>query len=168
MQASRQWSSRAPDERFTDLLDMQAFKHRLRDNSLSQVISSRGLNVRPVEDDPSRIADHRIRHRPSRGGADALVVRAALQSRGFHVDRLKCALFVFDVETDGIHDCPLTETGRSPGTKGRLSAGGRPTSTHPASSRHRPRPAIPRASPRATSHEKGAPRGGPLFTSTLR
>jgi hypothetical protein len=52
MQASHQWSSRAPDERFTDLLDMQAFKHRLRDNSLSQVISSRGLNVRPVEDDP--------------------------------------------------------------------------------------------------------------------
>jgi hypothetical protein len=27
---------------------------------------------------------------------------------GFHVDRLKCALFVFDVETDGIHDCPGT------------------------------------------------------------
>jgi hypothetical protein len=24
------------------------------------------------------------------------------------VDRLKCALFVFDVETDGIHDCPGT------------------------------------------------------------
>jgi hypothetical protein len=27
---------------------------------------------------------------------------------GFHVDRLKCALFAFDVETDGIHDCPGT------------------------------------------------------------
>jgi hypothetical protein len=27
---------------------------------------------------------------------------------GFYVDRLKCALFVFDVETDGIHDCPGT------------------------------------------------------------
>jgi hypothetical protein len=26
----------------------------------------------------------------------------------FHVDRLKRALFVFDVETDGIHDCPGT------------------------------------------------------------
>jgi hypothetical protein len=27
---------------------------------------------------------------------------------GFHVDRLKCALSVFDVETDGVHDCPRT------------------------------------------------------------
>jgi hypothetical protein len=43
--------SRAPDERFTSLMDMQAFKRRLRDNSRSQVISSRGLAVRPVEDD---------------------------------------------------------------------------------------------------------------------
>ena len=30
---------------------MRAFKRRLRDNSRSQVISSRGLTVRPVEDD---------------------------------------------------------------------------------------------------------------------
>ncbi len=52
MQAHRQWMSRAPDERFTSLIDMQDFKCRLRDNSRSQVISSRGLNVRPVEDDP--------------------------------------------------------------------------------------------------------------------
>ena len=51
MQAHRQWMSRAPDERFTSLIDMQAFKRRLRDNSRSQVISSRGLAVRPVEDD---------------------------------------------------------------------------------------------------------------------
>ncbi len=51
MQAHRQWMSRAADERFTSLLDMQAFKRRLRDNSRSQVISSRGLSVRPVEDD---------------------------------------------------------------------------------------------------------------------
>ena len=51
MQAHRQWSSRAPDERFTSLLDMQAFKRRVRDNSRSQVISSRGITVRPVEDD---------------------------------------------------------------------------------------------------------------------
>ena len=51
MQAHRQWMSRAPDERFTSLLDMQAFKRRLRDNSRSQVISSRGLTVRPVEGD---------------------------------------------------------------------------------------------------------------------
>src|SRR5947209_4338475 len=51
MQAHRQWMSRAADERFTSLIDMQAFKRRLRDNSRSQVISSRGLSVRPVEDD---------------------------------------------------------------------------------------------------------------------
>ena len=51
MQAHRQWMSRAPDERFTSLHDMQDFKGRLRDNSRSQVISSRGLTVRPVEDD---------------------------------------------------------------------------------------------------------------------
>ena len=51
MQAHRQWMSRTPDERFTSLVDMQGFKRRLRDNSRSQVISSRGLTVRPVEDD---------------------------------------------------------------------------------------------------------------------
>ncbi len=52
MQAHRQWFSRAPDERFTSLIDMQAFKRRVRDNSRSSTISSRGLNLRPVEDDP--------------------------------------------------------------------------------------------------------------------
>ena len=51
MQAHRQWMSRTPDERFTSLIDMQDFKRRFRDNSRSQVITSRGLNVRPVEDD---------------------------------------------------------------------------------------------------------------------
>jgi hypothetical protein len=51
MQAHRQWMSRAPDERFTSLLDMQNFKRQIRDHSRSQVISSRGLTVRPVEDD---------------------------------------------------------------------------------------------------------------------
>jgi hypothetical protein len=29
-------------------------------------------------------------------------------SGGFHADRLKYALFVFDGETDGIHDCAGT------------------------------------------------------------
>jgi hypothetical protein len=52
MQASRQWSSRAPDERFTSLLDMQAFKHRVREASRSHLLSSRKVNVLPVEDDP--------------------------------------------------------------------------------------------------------------------
>jgi hypothetical protein len=51
MQAHRQWMSRAPDERFTSLLDMQSFKHRIRENSRSHVLSSRKLGVLPVEDD---------------------------------------------------------------------------------------------------------------------
>jgi hypothetical protein len=50
MQAHRQWMSRAPDERFTSLLDMQAFKRRLRDNSRSHVLSSRKVNVQPMDD----------------------------------------------------------------------------------------------------------------------
>jgi hypothetical protein len=52
MQAHRQWMSRAPDERFTSLPDMQDFKRRVRDNSQSHTISSRKVNVLPVEDDP--------------------------------------------------------------------------------------------------------------------
>ena len=52
MQAHRQWISRAPDERFTSLIDMQAFRRRIRDNSRTQVINSSGLSFRPVEDDP--------------------------------------------------------------------------------------------------------------------
>ena len=52
MQANRQWSTRAPDERFTSLLDMQAFKRSIRDRSQSHVISSRNLEVLPFGDDP--------------------------------------------------------------------------------------------------------------------
>ena len=52
MQANRQWSTRAPDERFTSLLDMQAFKRSIRDRSQSHVISSRNLEVLPMENDP--------------------------------------------------------------------------------------------------------------------
>jgi hypothetical protein len=53
MQAHRQWMSRAPDERFTSLLDMRDFKRRVRENSRSQVVGSRGLTLRPIsEDDP--------------------------------------------------------------------------------------------------------------------
>src|SRR5215468_1098061 len=51
MHAHRQWSSRAPDERFTSLVDMQAFKRRLRDQSHSSVISSRKLAIEPTADD---------------------------------------------------------------------------------------------------------------------
>jgi hypothetical protein len=53
MQAHRQWASRAPDERFTSLLDMHDFKRRIRENSRSHVISSRRINLLPVEDDPA-------------------------------------------------------------------------------------------------------------------
>jgi hypothetical protein len=52
MQAHRQWSSRAPDERFTSLIDMQSFKRSIRDRSRSHVISSRNLEVLPMENDP--------------------------------------------------------------------------------------------------------------------
>ena len=58
MQANRQWMSRAPDERFENLYDMQAFKHRVRDNSRSQVISNRRLSVQPDERDPFALAIH--------------------------------------------------------------------------------------------------------------
>ena len=54
MQASNQWMSRAPDERFTNLYDMQAFKLRIRDNSQTKVLSSRKLEVAPVEPDNFR------------------------------------------------------------------------------------------------------------------
>ena len=46
-QASQQWISRPADERFTSLIDMQAFKSRIRDNSATQVISSRYLQLQP-------------------------------------------------------------------------------------------------------------------------
>ena len=52
MQAHRQWISRAPDERFTSLTDMQDFKRRIRNNSRSQVVSSRGVTVYPSQEDP--------------------------------------------------------------------------------------------------------------------
>ena len=51
MQAHRQWMSRAPDERFTSLLDMQEFKQRNRNASNSSVLSSRALTVLSIEDD---------------------------------------------------------------------------------------------------------------------
>ena len=45
MQAHRQWSSRAPDERFTNLIDMQAFKRRVREQSHSNVIRHRTISA---------------------------------------------------------------------------------------------------------------------------
>ncbi len=51
-QASQQWMSRPADERFESLIDMQAFKRRIKDSSRTEVISSRGLEVYPAESDP--------------------------------------------------------------------------------------------------------------------
>jgi hypothetical protein len=51
-QASQQWMSRPSDERFESLIDMQAFKRRIKDSSRTEVISSRGLEVYPAESDP--------------------------------------------------------------------------------------------------------------------
>jgi hypothetical protein len=51
MQAYRQWSSCAPDERFTSLIDMQSFKRRVCEQSRSTVISSRKLTIEPTPDD---------------------------------------------------------------------------------------------------------------------
>ena len=51
-QASQQWMSRPADERFASLIDMQAFKRRIKDSSRTEVISSRGLEVYPAESDP--------------------------------------------------------------------------------------------------------------------
>jgi hypothetical protein len=76
-QAHRQWMSDAPDECFTSQLDMQSFKRRLRDNSRSQVISSRGLAVRPVEDDPRGLQIQGY----GNGSTDALVLRAVVFAR---------------------------------------------------------------------------------------
>ena len=66
--------SRAPDERFTSLIEMQTFKRRIRENSRSQVVSSRGLILGPIsEDDPKETGAHRLRlQRPFRFGDDAL------------------------------------------------------------------------------------------------
>ena len=51
-QASQQWMSRPADERYTSLLDMQAFKRRIRERSTPQVLSSRDLEVYPTESNP--------------------------------------------------------------------------------------------------------------------
>lgn len=48
--ASNQWASRPSDERYTSLLDMQAFMHNLRRASASKVVPSRQLHVVPDQD----------------------------------------------------------------------------------------------------------------------
>ncbi len=50
MQASRQWSTRPPEERFTSLPAMRAKLEQLRANSRAAVFSSRQLGVIPTDD----------------------------------------------------------------------------------------------------------------------
>lgn len=50
-QASTQWASRPADERFTSLLDLQAFKHRVRSNSRAIGASTRQIEAVPVAGD---------------------------------------------------------------------------------------------------------------------
>src|ERR1700761_1541183 len=47
-QASQQWMSRPADQRFLSLIDMQAFKRRVRERSIANVISSRKLAIAPA------------------------------------------------------------------------------------------------------------------------
>lgn len=52
MQASRQWSSRPADERFTSLTELRASLLAQRAISRAAVVPSRALTVQPVADDP--------------------------------------------------------------------------------------------------------------------
>ena len=52
MQASRQWATRPADERFVNLPDLLAVSQKAFDNSRSKNMSTRSLEVRPMESDP--------------------------------------------------------------------------------------------------------------------
>lgn len=51
MTASHQWASRPADQRFTSLLELQAFTASVRERSIGKTISSRAIEARPVEGD---------------------------------------------------------------------------------------------------------------------
>lgn len=51
MQASRQWSSRPSDERFTSLTELDAYVQRVRQNSQAHSLSSRAITCAPVAED---------------------------------------------------------------------------------------------------------------------
>lgn len=51
MQASRQWSTRPPEERFTSLPEMRYALEHLRETSFASVVSSRSLSAVPVNDE---------------------------------------------------------------------------------------------------------------------
>ncbi len=50
-QASHQWATRPADERFTSLTELLAAAHKQRENSISKAISTRQLEVLPVDGD---------------------------------------------------------------------------------------------------------------------
>jgi hypothetical protein len=54
MQASRQWSSRPADQRFTSLDELVAFTSHQREISKGAVVPSRKLSAAPIEDDADR------------------------------------------------------------------------------------------------------------------
>ena len=62
MQASRQWSSRPADERFTSLPDLYNRVHTARENSTASVVSTRRIEVQPHPADPRKgitiVGDH--------------------------------------------------------------------------------------------------------------
>jgi hypothetical protein len=47
--ASQQWASRPDDERFTSLTDLSDHFHRIRDASASKVVTTRQIDIQPVE-----------------------------------------------------------------------------------------------------------------------
>ena len=51
MQASRQWASRPQDERFTSLIELDNFVRSVRENSKAKVLSSRAIQMQPIEGD---------------------------------------------------------------------------------------------------------------------
>jgi hypothetical protein len=51
MQASHEWSSRPEDQRFTSLIELAEHCERVRTLSSAKVVSTRGIEARPVEGD---------------------------------------------------------------------------------------------------------------------
>jgi len=51
MQASRQWSSRPADQRFTSLTALNQFTQGIRANSRARALSTRAINLEPLDED---------------------------------------------------------------------------------------------------------------------
>jgi hypothetical protein len=51
MQAPHQWATRPADQRFTSLTDLNEFCHSVKDHSVGKVLSSRTIELQPVEGD---------------------------------------------------------------------------------------------------------------------